>query len=294
MLWLRQAVARQRGSGLSQRPEGGYGDQLPQHGKSYPVKTGAGREASPEQAAGPPKPLTPARGSRQSGMRLPPQLPMGLPRAPPPSAQGGGGRGAVCSGSEHSLGLWVLLGRLEARSSWSVQVVGGKALGPGWTPAVRPPCGGQGGGLRGSSAPTASRSPTHSHLGRTPGTRGSGRSVGAECGGSAQGIVGESPPASRPCEEGPVQALELHPSARPPTSGQERAHPALSSEWTNKAAQLNVNNMFAQSLRWNAHAGLTQLGSGRAVERGLRVRERRAGGPLHTRPRSWGRPRAGA
>lgn len=120
------------------------------------------------------------------------------------------------------------------------------------------------------------------------------RRCGAECGGSAQGIVGESPPASRPCEEGPVQALELHPSARPPTSGQERAHPALSSERTNKAAQLNVNNMFAQSLRWNAHAGLTQLGSGRAVERGLRVRERRAGGPPHTRPRSWGRPRAGA
>lgn len=129
MLWLRQAVARQRGSGLSQRPEGGYGDQLPQHGKSYPVKTGAGREASPEQAAGPPKPLTPARGSRQSGMRLPPQLPMGLPRAPPPSAQGGGGRGAVCSGSEHSLGPWVLLGRLEARSGWSVQVVEAKPSG---------------------------------------------------------------------------------------------------------------------------------------------------------------------
>lgn len=114
--------------------------------------------------------------------------------------------------------------------------------------------------------------------------------MGAECGGSAQGIVGESPPASRPCEEGPVQALELHPSARPPTSGQERAHPALSSEWTNKAAQLNVNNMFAQSLRWNAHAGLTQLGSGRAVERGLRMRERRAGGPRTPGPGPGGDP----
>lgn len=222
-------------------------------------------------------------------MRLPPQLPMGLPRPRPPVPRAAVGEGLSAAalstvwGSGSCLGDW----RREAAgvSRWLRQ-----SPRAGWTPAVRPPCGGQGGGLRGSSAPTASRSPTHSHLGRTPGTRGSGRSVGAECGGSAQGIVGESPPASRPCEEGPVQALELHPSARPPTSGQERAHPALSSERTNKAAQLNVNNMFAQSLRWNAHAGLTQLGSGRAVERGLRVRERRAGGPRTPGPGPGGDP----
>lgn len=53
----------------------------------------------------------------------------GAATAPPPSAQGGGGRGAVCSGSEHSLGPWVLLGRLEARSGWSVQVVEAKPSG---------------------------------------------------------------------------------------------------------------------------------------------------------------------
>lgn len=112
MLWLRQAVARQRGSGLSQRPEGGYGDQLPQHGKSYPVKTGAGREASPEQATGPPEPLTPARGSRQSGTPSHPSCQWGChgPRPPVPRAAVGEGLSAAALstvwGSGSCLGDW--------------------------------------------------------------------------------------------------------------------------------------------------------------------------------------------
>lgn len=129
MLWLRQAVARQRGSGLSQRPEGGYGDQLPQHGKSYLVKTGAGREASPEQAAGPPKPLTPALGSGQSACASRPSCQWGCrgPRPPVPRAVVGEGLSAAALSTVW--GLWVLLGRLEVRSSWSVQVVEAKPSG---------------------------------------------------------------------------------------------------------------------------------------------------------------------
>lgn len=148
-------------------------EELPGEDRGLGVELPQSRPQDPRSPK-PPPPGRRARGphpSRQWGCGWP------LPRQCPGTCERG-----FLQGSEHSLGAQGL-----ARETGGEKHLGfPQASGLGWTPAVQPPCGGQSGGLRGSLAPTAARSPTHSCLSRAPGTGGSGGS-GRRVGGGASG-----------------------------------------------------------------------------------------------------------
>lgn len=214
MLWLHQAVARQRGSGPSQRPGGGSGDQLPQHGRSYLVKTGDWEWSSPRAGHRTPK----ARSPRllAGGHAAPTPAGNGAVAGPCPASARGRVRGAFCRGLSTVWGLRVSLGRLEVRSTWGF-------LRPRAWAGPQPSSLHVGGRVVVSEGPRLRHrhgrplTPVSAER-RAPGAAAAAGGVwgAGRAGGSAQGIVGESPPGSQPCEEGSVPALAPHPSARPP------------------------------------------------------------------------------
>lgn len=118
-------------TGLRAVPEarGWLWGPAPSAREELPGEDGSWETSFPRAGRRAPEAPDTSAGLQAKRHALPPQLPMGLPRPRPPVPRAAVGEGLSAAALSTVWGPWVLLGRLEARSGWSVQVVEAKPSG---------------------------------------------------------------------------------------------------------------------------------------------------------------------